>query len=114
MPIQLKGRREWLRTRAYVDTGASYSLFPADVAEVLGFNLEEGELHEMVVGDGNTLKVYVHKIMISLAGKEFIASIGFSKGMGVGFYIIGRKDIFEKFVVCFNEKDKFVEFTPLD
>jgi hypothetical protein len=40
----------------------------------------------------------------------FDAAIGFSKQLGIGFNIIGRKDVFERFIVCFDEKEKFVEF----
>ncbi len=110
--LKLKGKEEWIESKAYVDSGASYSLFHAGIAEILGFILEEGELREMSVGDGNILKVYVHEILILVAGQEFKAYLGFSKGIGVGFNIVGRKSIFEKFLVCFNEKEKYVEFTP--
>ena len=110
IPIRLKGTQEWVEVKAFVDTGASYSLFPADAAELLGFILEAGEPNEMVVGDGNTLQVFIHKIFISIAGKEFIASIRFSKGLGVGFYIIGTRDIFDHFIVSFNQKEKYLEF----
>lgn len=110
--IGLKGKSGWIKSQVYVDTGASYSLFHTDMAEILGLNLEEGKPYEMVVGDGNTLKLYLHKIPVSLAGQEFIATIGFSKGIGVGFNIIGRKSIFDNFIICFNEKEKYIEFTP--
>ena len=112
VPIKLKGKAEWLETMAFIDTGASYSLFHADIATILGINLEDGVKWEMVVGDGNILVAYLHKVPVSIAGKEFVATIGFSKGLGVGFYIIGRKDIFEKFIVIFNEKEKQAEFRP--
>lgn len=114
IPIMLKGKAGWLRFQAYADTGASYSLFQAEVAEMLGLDLEKGEFHEMTLGDGKVLKVFVHKILISVADKEFVASIGFSRGIGIGFYVLGRKDIFEHFIVCFNEKEKGVGFKPLD
>ena len=114
IPIKLKGKEEWVELIAFIDTGASYSLFHADVAEILGFKLEEGELTEMVLGDGNKLKVYLHNIEISIANKNFIAVIGFSNGIGIGFYIVGRKTIFDKFLVIFNEKQRWIEFKPLD
>ena len=112
IPIKLKGRNECIQSRAYVDTGATYSLFHADVAEILGLELKKGNRKEMVIGDGDTLVVYVHKILVSLAEKEFFASIGFSKGIGIGFNIIGRKDIFDNYIVSFNEKEKQIEFKP--
>ncbi|MDP3640587.1 MAG: aspartyl protease family protein [Nanoarchaeota archaeon] len=111
--IKIKGKLEWVEFKAFVDTGASYSLFHADVAEILGLELEKGESREMVLGDGDLLKVFVHKIKVALAGKEFLASIGFSREVGIGFYIIGRKDLFDKFLVIFNEKERWVEFKPL-
>src|SRR3989338_4694169 len=97
VPIRLRKKNEWVEMEAFVDTGSTYSLFPADVAELLGLILELGDLREIVVVDGNTLKVYIHKVVISIAQEEFVASIGFSKGLGVGFYIIGTEDIFDKF-----------------
>ena len=112
--IQMKNKEEWLIIDAFVDTGASYSLFHADVAELLGLVLENGELSEMITGDGDSMKVYIHKIKVVVANTEFIASIGFSKDIGVGFNIIGRKDIFDRFIVCFHEKGKFLEFTSIE
>ncbi|MBS3166316.1 retroviral-like aspartic protease [Candidatus Woesearchaeota archaeon] len=109
----LNGKHGWFQCRVYIDTGASYSLFHADVAEMLGISLEEGQPHEVTVGDGNTLKVFLHKVKVSLAGQEFEATIGFSNGLGIGFHILGRKTIFDKFVISFNEKEKYIEFTPL-
>ena len=111
--IMLKGPNGSIRSRAYVDSGASYSIFHADVAEILGLRLEDGELREMTVGDGNILKVYIHNLSVSISEIDFTASIGFSKGIGTGFNIIGRKTIFDKFIVSFHEKDKYLEFTQL-
>ena len=111
--IKLKGNYGWVNSTAYLDTGASYSLFHTDVAEILGIPLEKGELNEMTVGDGNTLKVYLHKLKVQIAGEEFVATIGFSKGIGTGFNIVGIKDIFDKFIICFHQKEKYIEFTPL-
>ena len=114
IPISLTENGKLIQMRAYVDTGASYSLFHAKVAEILGLDVEKGILYELVVGDGDILKVYLHSVTISLAGKEFKVTIGFSKNIGVGFNILGRKDIFDKFNICFNDKDKEISFTPLE
>ena len=108
MSLELKGKEEWIRSTAYVDSGASYSIFHAEIAEILGIDLEKGELREMSVGDGNILRVYLHPVLINIANQEFEAYLGFSKGIGVGFNIIGRKSIFDRFIVCFHEKDKYV------
>ncbi len=112
IPVSLKSKEGWVEFDAYIDTGASFCLFPADVAEILGLCLEEGEVRKMILGDGNALTVYLHNLPVLLAGKEFAAPIGFSKGLGISFAIIGRRGIFDQFTVCFNELEKWIEFTP--
>lgn len=112
VPIQLQGKNGVVNFNAFIDTGASYSLFHADEAEVLGIKLEEGTREEMIVGDGRPLLVYVHHVPIMLAGKRFLAHIGFSKEIGVNMNIIGRRDIFDRFMICFKEYEKTIEIIP--
>lgn len=106
----LKGSEEWVEFKAFVDSGAGYSVFKAEMAEILGLRLEDGKMDYVTVGDGSQIKVYIHKIPVKLADEEFEAAIGFSRRLGIGFNIIGRLDIFNKFTVCFDESKKIVEF----
>ncbi len=69
---------------AFVDSGASFSIFHSDIAEILDIKIEDGD-------------------------KIFTARIGMSRKLGIGFDIIGRKDFFDNFKICFDEKNKIVE-----
>ncbi len=109
VPIEFYNK-EWIKFNAYVDSGAGYCVFHARIAEMLGLRLEDGEKIYVTVGDGSQIVVYIHKIKIRLAGKEIDANVGFSKHLGIGFNIIGRLDVFDRFVVCFDEGERFVEF----
>jgi len=109
VPIRL-GSEEWISVDAYVDSGASYSIFHAWIAEALGLRLEDGEKDYLTVGDGSQIIVYVHPIRVQLAGNEFDARIGFSRRLGIGFNILGRADIFDRFRICFSDKEGVVEF----
>ena len=82
-----------------------------DIAEVLSINAEEGKKEFVKIGDGSFIEVFTFKIPVELAEKEFEAKIGFSRSLGVGFNIIGRQDIFDKFRVCFDDAEKFMDFT---
>jgi hypothetical protein len=111
VPIRLKHRNgEWTEFKAYVDSGASYSIFRAEIADILELKLEDGEKAYVTVGNGSLIPVYSHQITIQLAEEEFKATIGFSKRLGIGFNILGRKDVFERFKICFDEREKTVEF----
>ena len=107
--IRLKGK-EWVEFRAFVDSGAGYSIFQAEMAEILGLRLENGTESYVTVGDGSQIKVYIHRVKVKIAELEFDASIGFSRHLGIGFNIIGRLDIFDRFKVCFDESERVVEF----
>ncbi len=111
IPIRLKGNNEWVTFSGYVDSGATYSIFRAEIAEILEIEIEKGEKQYVVVGDGSFISMYIHRIIIELAGKIFEASIGFSRQLGIGFNIIGRKDIFDRFIICFNEKERYIELS---
>ena len=109
VPIELKGK-EWISYDSYVDSGAGYSIFHSDVADDLEIKLEDGEKIYITVGDGSQIIVYLHKILVRIADKEFVAKIGFSERLGIGFNIIGQSDIFDRFKICFDGKEKLVEF----
>jgi len=114
IPIKLKSvSGEWITFDAFVDSGASYSIFTAEIGEILGLDVEDGNKIYVTVGDGSLITVYLHELEVKIGDKMFKATIGFSKQLGIGFNIIGRKDVFERFKVCFNEKEKIVEFIEL-
>ena len=108
VPIELKGA-EWVEFLAYLDSGASYTIFHSDVLKVLNLEHMKGRKEFITVGDGSLITVHFHKIFVKFLEMEFKAEIGFSRQLGIGFNIIGRKDIFERFVICFDEKNKIVE-----
>lgn len=109
VPIKLKGK-EWVSYDAYVDSGAGYSIFHSDVADDLEIKLEDGEKVYITVGDGSQIIVYLQKIPVRIADQEFKAILGFSRRLGIGFNIIGRLDIFDRFKICFDESERTVEF----
>ncbi len=110
LQIKSKIKIDWITFDAFVDSGASYSIFKAEIGDILGLEMEKGNKILITVGDGSLIVVYLHRLIIQIGDEKFEAEIGFSKQLGIGFIIIGRKDIFERFKVCFDEKEKVVEF----
>ena len=108
VPIELKNK-QWVIFDAYVDSGASYSVFHTDVAGIIGLNLEKGRKIYITVGDGSQIIVYLHKIEVKFAGEQFVATIGFSRNLGIGFNLIGMKDVFDKFRITFDNRNKVLE-----
>ncbi len=93
---------------ALIDSGATISVFRAEVADELGIDIEGGK--EIYLGGvGGRIKGYIHKIDIETAGKKFRCPIVFSKEYLVSFNLLGREAFFPKFTIIFEEKENFVE-----
>jgi len=110
IPLKLFGKQEWVTFDAYVDSGATYSIFKQEIAEILGIEVANGEKLFVAVADGSLITAYLHHVKMNLANKIFDCIIGFSKQLGIGFNIIGRKGVFENFIITFNERERYIEF----
>lgn len=113
VPVKLQGKEGMIEFEAYIDSGASYSIFHTDRAELLGIDYTKGKTAYLVVGDGGLLEIYLHNIPVIFAGKEFIATIGFSKNLGSGFNLLGRKSFFDRFRICFDDFHKIVDIAEI-
>ncbi len=60
--VQIINKNRTVRTLAYLDTGATYSVFHADFAEELGLDIFSGERKEITVGDGGMIPLYLFKL----------------------------------------------------
>lgn len=53
----------------------------------------------VTVGDGGSIPIYLHELMVKIVTHEFKAVIGFSDRLGASLNIIGRKSFFEEFEI---------------
>ncbi len=97
-------------TLAYVDTGATYSVYNSDFCDRLGLDLLKGERIDITVGDGGIIPVYLQEIRIQIEDLEFLAKIGFSNRLGTGINILGRETVLDEFTVCFDGKKKEIRW----
>lgn len=102
----------WQRMEAYVDSGAFYSVFKTGFAFAIGIEWQKGERVYVQVGDGGFIPVYLHTVDIQLRQHRFSGRVGFSDHLGVSFNLIGRIPLFERFVICFDDRQGFVRFEP--
>ncbi len=110
--FSLRGPNGWHQILAYVDSGASYSILWAKVAEEMGLNYQRGRALYVTVGDGSTIPIYLHRLPIRVGTHKLRATIGFSARLGVGFNLLGRQDIFSRFDVTFSDSRQTVTFKP--
>ncbi len=112
IPIRLYSHRYSFKTWAYVDTGATYSIFEFSLLAVLDLKVSQAIRKEMfVVGDGSFIPGWIFRLSVEIADYKFKDDIAFSDRLNVGFNLLGRKDIFEKFrEISFQEKRRLIVF----
>ncbi|HEX9780556.1 MAG TPA: hypothetical protein VGB20_05005 [bacterium] len=103
----------WVYLQAYVDSGASWSVFHLDVAELLGLKLARARREAVLLGNGAAVPVYMARIRVRFAGREFRVPAGFSDALQVGFNLMGREGVFDRFLMCFNDRARVLSATPL-
>jgi len=96
---------------AYVDSGAAFSLFSPDEAERLGIDYNSGRLRWVRGAGGVFIPAYLHRLRIIIGRFSFKATVGFSERIGVGFNLLGRKDVFSRLSFTFNDKYNFLLIT---
>jgi len=104
----------WYPVEVYVDSGAAYTILRAQIAEGIGFDYRKGEKIYAQVGDGSFIPVYLHNLEMQLGIERFIGKIGFSEKLGVGFNLLGRMGIFDRFKICLVEKEGILSFEWMD
>lgn len=114
VPLEIKSNKdEWIEFYAYIDSGAGFSVFHSDHAQVLGLTLQKGKKIFFTVGNGEKIPAYVHKIPTRFAGKEFLSEVAFSESLGIGTNLLGLASFFDKFSICFHDRKKYVEINEL-
>lgn len=118
VPLHLRHGNEWIKRWAYVDSGATYSLFHYQVAVAVGANLSNAPHRRIIIGDGSYIEAQFLKLPVRIGEVELRLEIGFSEKLGFEFNLprqtavglVGRKDVFEKFQVCFSDAERKVTF----
>lgn len=99
---------------ALIDSGADHCIFNAEIGELIGLQVKEGEIIEIIGINDEAIKVYFHDIFISVGGNEYPLKCGFSYELGEDSYgLLGQQGFFDTFKkVIFDYNKKIVELRP--
>ena len=112
IPVSVKANDSEKKFLMLVDSGADTCILDKDVAKFLGLNIYDGDLIK-TGGIGESADIYYfHNIYINVGGEEVKTWCGFKNGylmQGMIAGVLGRRDFFEHFRVCINEKSQEIE-----
>ena len=100
--FEIKTKIGWIPVMGYLDSGADITLLPLSFAKSLGIRIEEEEIKEIRgIGD-SAISVIIQEIDIKIGDVALKANVGIALIEEVP-YLLGRKDIFNKFRITFEE-----------
>jgi len=99
--------RTSLTVKALVDSGASFSVFRAELLECMGIALSNGQ-RLFLEGIGGRILGYLHRLPVQVGTVRFLLAVVFSEELTVSFNLLGRANFFQQFLITFDERRRLV------
>lgn len=110
VPIKIGNKRgKFIETEAYVDSGASISVFHTTIAELAEINYKQGEV-VYPKGTAGHIKAYKVRAKMLFHKIPFECFVLFSNELASKFNLLGMHRVFEKFKITFDNKNKKIIF----
>ena len=113
IPVDFSFAEVTLRYEVLVDSGADYSILPADIGEALGLEVETGR-EEYVGGiTGGGLPFFLHSVTLGMGDWKYEVDVGFMPDMPrLGYGVVGQRGFFELFRVTFDQRKAEIRLEP--
>ena len=109
--ISLGSSTRSLTVTALVDSGASLSVFRAEILAYLGIPLAKGA-RLYLEGIGGRILGYRHRLPAQVGKTRFSLAVVFSEELSVSFNLLGRENFFHQFLVSFDEHARTLRLQP--
>jgi hypothetical protein len=98
---------------ALLDSGADTTVLGRGDALSLKLPWNEGKSVNVENPDGSTFLEREFQVELEIAEVRFPARVIFSEDSLVDPPLLGRANVFDHFVIAFNQRDGYVEFQPI-
>lgn len=110
IPVEFWGRGRWHSLWVYVDSGASFTILHTYEASRLGVDLRKCPKFYIVVAGDRRIPVFTRTLKLRLDRTVVPVEVGFCSALGGAFNLLGRKGVFDRFKVCFDDRNETVSF----
>jgi len=100
----------WHPYSMYIDSGADITTINKSFGNLIGLRLKPKEIKYELNGVGGQEKFVYRDVTIKLVKQILNIKIAWVQNDSVPL-LIGRESVFDKFKICFNEKDKQIVIT---
>lgn len=112
IPLKVLARGRWRGLFGYVDSGAAYSIVTVAEARRLGLLKIKGRTLAVTTSGGRTQRISLHRLWAKVGQRRVSITFGVPRGFDVEFNLLGRRDLFRRFEICFDDAHGMLTFTP--
>ena len=105
--LEVKTEFGWIPVLAYADSGADITLLPRSFLYFLDVKFTEDEVKEIGGVGGGKVPVIVREVELRLCDEIIWVKVAIGKDIP---YLLGRKNVFDHFEICFRNKKKITSF----
>lgn len=108
IPISIHTKDSEVGYYAMVDSGADLNIFPGELGEFLGLEVEKGK-KQVVAGvvQGEQRPYYIHNVEIEVGGWRYLVPVGFMPDLSRnGYGLLGQHGFFDQFKSVTFKKQK--------
>ena len=113
IPIEIIYKDKSVSYEVLIDSGADFCIFDAQIGEILGIPIEEGEKFEVAGITGDKEPIYFHPLEIRVGGWRYEIQGAFLKKIGpFGYGVVDQKGFFDIFIIKFDLLKEEIELKP--
>ena len=94
-----------------MDSGAAYSILTLANAKRLGLLRIKARHITVTTSGGRTARVSLHRLWARLGKERLSVTFGVPRGFDLDFNLLGRRDLFNRYIVTFDDAKGIVSFT---
>src|SRR3989338_7274928 len=103
IPVEIIYKDRAVPLEVLVDSGADICIFDAQIGEILGIDIANGEKQAVCGITGEVEYYYIHPVAIKVGGWSHEILAGFLPNIArMGYGVVGQKGFFDMFIVKFD------------
>ncbi|GAC1370930.1 MAG: hypothetical protein NVSMB39_4290 [Candidatus Saccharimonadales bacterium] len=108
IPVKIATADRWINYEVLIDSGADICIFDAELAELLGLELKNGEYAAVRGATGELQDVYIHPVEVTVGPHTFGIRVAFMATPGP-YGLAGQRGFFSQFRITFDQLEGYVE-----
>lgn len=111
IPVSLQYKDKSIHYEALIDTGADFCIFPTELANILGINLDPNKIIYFSGVDGEALKGFITAVKLRIGEITISAQIVFAESGSTR--VLGQKGFLDHFDIKLSYQKQTIEIEPV-